>query len=101
MTVISIIRKEKYDGVFRTTGIIKDHLLIQRSLKDLINRGLNVQYTCVAKCSDNFRNKECRKYDPSGEVDLGTEREFIEGLMFIVDCPLNTDVQCNIEAIDL
>lgn len=100
LTVLSIIRKEEYDGVFRRMiSSIKDHLLAQCSLDRLVKWGLNAQYTCTSECSHSFRNKECRKYDPCGEVYLGTGREFGEGLMFIADYPLDTDMQCNIEVI--
>ena len=102
LTVLSIIRKEEYDGIFRTMiSSIKDHLPIQRSLDRLVKWGLNAQCTCTAKWSHGFRNKECRKYDPCGEFYLGTGREFGESLMLIVDYPLNRGLQYNIEAIDL
>lgn len=45
--------------------------------------------------------KKFRKYNTCGEVYLGTGRDFGEGLMFIVDYPLDADMQKNIAAIDL
>lgn len=39
-----------------------------------------------------------RKYEPCGEVHLGTGRELGESLVFIVDYPLDLDVQYSIAA---
>lgn len=48
-----------------------------------------------------LHEKECRKCDLCGEVYSDTGREFAEGLIFVVNYPLDTGTQYSRAAIDL